>query len=170
MVETVIHFFLAVFGFSLTSIFFDFPLTSIFFGFPLTSIFFGFPLTSFFGRNIRKRTWSASRLNVAASSGELLIPSTEAAFGKLGTTGTSFDVRLASGVCEAWLGDTSTNSLVNFCGLRETGAGEAELETLRPAKQGFQDCIVVSGLPKRLWSLAEGMTGFPVPIHYGLQA
>src|SRR5208283_5547836 len=91
MAGTVIHFFLAVVG-------------SV--GSPLTSIFFG--------RNISKRASFASRLDVALTSVELLIPCTEAALGKPGTTGTSFGVRLASDV-----GDRSTNSLVNFCGLRE---------------------------------------------------
>ena len=113
MTGTVIHFFLAVVG-------------SV--GSPLTSIFFD--------RNISKRASFASRLNVALTSVELLIPCTEAVFGKPGTTGTSFGVRLASDV-----GDRSTNSLVNFCGLRETGAGEAELETLGLSSKDFRTAL-----------------------------
>ena len=92
--------------------------------------------SSFFDENIWKRTSSASRLNVAASSGESRIPSTVASFGQLGTTGTPFVAWLASGLCEARLGDTSTNSLVNSWCLTETGAGEAEPETRGPSATG----------------------------------
>ena len=88
------------------------------------------PSTSIFWvRNNWMRPASASCLEVALSSGESLVPSTAAALSGLDSTGTSFAAWLASGACEAGLGDTSTSSLVDLCCLEETGTDAAEPES-----------------------------------------
>ena len=135
MARTVICFFLGVFCSPLTSIFFD--------------------------RNIWKRASLASRLNVAASSGELRHSIHSRGFWQIGTTGTLFVVRRASGVCEARLGDSSTNSLVNFFGLKETGTGEAGPETRGLSTKDSRIASRSADCSGGFGDLPNGMTGFP---------
>src|SRR5271166_2023702 len=102
MAATVIHFFFADFFSTLTS--------------------------TLFAENNWKTASSALRLVVAAGSADLPSPSSLATLGKAGAAGISSVVWRDSGVCEARLGDPSTNSLVNSGCLTTTGADAAVTE------------------------------------------
>src|SRR5208337_857775 len=119
MAATVIHFFFADFFSTLTS--------------------------TLFAENNWKTASSALRLVVAAGSADLPSPSSLATLGKAGAAGISSVVWRDSGVCEARLGDPSTNSLVNSGCLTTTGADAAVTEARGLSTTGDRNASRAAG-------------------------